>query len=877
MTIQNGSTGMPASSARTAFRVGIRPWFCLLALALPAAAQWRTGYFMQAEAADQTAATIPWSKYTHIIHSALRPTYNNGICGLDTNSGLLSATNVTEFVNGAHASGVKAIIGIREDDTLAAITACTAPQNIAQFVELIRTFVANGGYDGVDLDWESGIIAPQYQDLTRRLRIAMPTATLSVAVGIAERFMTAAVQYDLDQINIRAYDLDSQDVTGSAINYTWYHSPTLQGANTQNQAMDILSWCYVYAGNASSKLGLAVPFYGRMRKGCLNDTSTNGVSDPNQAWAGRAESGFIPYRALVNSTYWTVGTHLWDDSRKSQYIQYRDGSCATDAFISYVGPEQLHEVVALIEANKLGGIATYGLPYEYVATLGGDNRYPLSTAIYNAMVHSPVAPEEISTPRNSAATVKTPSSLYRSTNSGTRMNATPMAATAPASGSRSPSAGTSISYYVDAVSGSDANPGTAAKPWKTLAKVNSTNSFAPGDEILLKRGSVWNDTLVMHSSGSITKPILITCYGTSGGAPVIDGQHLRQYNIRISPQANITVRNLDLRGSTLMPLDMSTGGVSVYDTQVSDIFSPSARTINVVSARRWHGAWLPGIYHNPTTAIGEFASSVGSSPALVNVFVPWASPWATEVWNDWLMDGIVSRGATPMITWEPWDWGSTDPADPTYSLDRILNGDHDLYITAWARAAAQWGKPFLLRFAHEMNGDWSPWSVGDYRNNNTAAKYVAAWVRIHELFLAAGARNVKWVWCPDGGPNLALLQSLYPGDKYVDYISVDRYNWGGVYWQDSYTAFAPAYDTISRISQKPFFIGETGSAEEGGNKADYISRMLAYTIPVLLPRITGVCWFNEAKQRDWRITSSASSAFSYSQAVQTTGWSSRLH
>jgi len=31
----------------------------------------------------------------------LRPTYGNGVCGLDTNSGLLSATNVTDFVNGA--------------------------------------------------------------------------------------------------------------------------------------------------------------------------------------------------------------------------------------------------------------------------------------------------------------------------------------------------------------------------------------------------------------------------------------------------------------------------------------------------------------------------------------------------------------------------------------------------------------------------------------------------------------------------------------------------------------------------------------------------------------------------------------------------------
>jgi len=66
-----GVTASRSGSARAPFRIGATVWCCLVALALPAAAQWRTGYFLQAEAAGQTAATIPWSKYTHIIHSAL--------------------------------------------------------------------------------------------------------------------------------------------------------------------------------------------------------------------------------------------------------------------------------------------------------------------------------------------------------------------------------------------------------------------------------------------------------------------------------------------------------------------------------------------------------------------------------------------------------------------------------------------------------------------------------------------------------------------------------------------------------------------------------------------------------------------------------------
>lgn len=309
----------------------------LMLFALPAFSQWRTGYFLQGEAGGQTAATIPWSKYTHVVHYAVQPTYSNGVCGL------APGEDITEFVSGAHASNVKAILGIVEDDTREAITACTTPQNIPQFVDMIHDFAANHQYDGVDIDWENGILAPQYQDFIRRLRTAMPTASLSVAVGIAERFLTAAVQTDLDQINIRVY--------------------------AQDQAMDSLIWHFVYAGNASSKLGLAVPFYSRIRRGCLDPSGTMGVTDPNQVDS-------IPYRDLGDSTY----------------SQYKQGGCLTDAFISYPGPEQLQEVVALIEANQLGGIATYGLPYEYSPTQEGDARYPLSTAIYDAMVVAADAP-----------------------------------------------------------------------------------------------------------------------------------------------------------------------------------------------------------------------------------------------------------------------------------------------------------------------------------------------------------------------------------------------------------------------------------------------------------------------------------------------------
>ncbi len=80
-------------------------------------------------------------------------------------------------------------------------------------------------------------------------------------------------------------------------------------------------------------------------------------------------------------------------------------------------------------------------------------------------------------------------------------------------------------YYLDASGGSDDNAGlSATSAWKTLAKINSSK-FAPGDIILLRRGSVWREQLNFPSSGSAGSPIVIDAYGT-GELPVISGADL---------------------------------------------------------------------------------------------------------------------------------------------------------------------------------------------------------------------------------------------------------------------------------------------------------------------------------------------------------------
>src|SRR4051794_35852731 len=76
------------------------------------------------------------------------------------------------------------------------------------------------------------------------------------------------------------------------------------------------------------------------------------------------------------------------------------------------------------------------------------------------------------------------------------------------------------SFYVNCSSGKDTNPGTAAAPWKSLAKASAA-TLQPGDQLLLARGCVWNGQRLDASwAGTAAAPITVGAYG-DGPRPII--------------------------------------------------------------------------------------------------------------------------------------------------------------------------------------------------------------------------------------------------------------------------------------------------------------------------------------------------------------------
>jgi Glycosyl hydrolase family 26 len=257
--------------------------------------------------------------------------------------------------------------------------------------------------------------------------------------------------------------------------------------------------------------------------------------------------------------------------------------------------------------------------------------------------------------------------------------------------------------------------------------------------------------------------------------------------------------------------------------------------------------------------LDNYAQMVGRAPDIVmdysNITDPLLTP--TEVTN------LSQRGETPLVTWQLYKsgWGGE-----TIPLQSVANGSYDSYLRKAAEAAQ--AMPFneiLIRFAHEMNGNWYGWS-----GNPTA--YVEAWRHVVSVFRSVGTTNVKFVWSPNVDNGSYPFAAYFPGDSWVDYVGVDGYNWGttgaGVNkWQSLYEVFASSYAQLTQMSAKPVMITETSSSETGGEKGPWILNGLLHTVPERFPRIAAVIWFDRSQEDDWRIASSNASLEAYRRVV----------
>ena len=276
------------------------------------------------------------------------------------------------------------------------------------------------------------------------------------------------------------------------------------------------------------------------------------------------------------------------------------------------------------------------------------------------------------------------------------------------------------------------------------------------------------------------------------------------------------------------------------------------------------GAWSTApwdcAYATPRCGTQDrFASHAGKEPSIVH----WGAgaPWEHD-FDYWIptLELAAARG----------DLNLVDVQSRTVMLRDIAEGAYDSSFATWAQQAKAWGHPLFLRWDWEMNGGWFPWGT-TAENENTPAEYVAAWRRIHDIFARAGATNVTWVWSVNTEYSTSVpIQTLYPGNAYVDWTSVDGYNKStSTSWQSFRDVFASTYKHLLKVApSKPVMIAETSSREIGGSKAAWIREALSTQLPQNFRRVKALVWFNwRIDGDDWEIESSASSQAAFAAGV----------
>ena len=241
-------------------------------------------------------------------------------------------------------------------------------------------------------------------------------------------------------------------------------------------------------------------------------------------------------------------------------------------------------------------------------------------------------------------------------------------------------------------------------------------------------------------------------------------------------------------------------------------WTPETRTVAASDAAAPAPGRLFGVYTDPWH-LDDWSADVGVRPNLVAKFEAFSLNRTPDAFLRRVeQDGVKSV----MISWEPWKTvaaaaGAEQQArqQPGFTNADIASGSQDAYIARFARSLGSFEGTAYLRYAHEMNGFWYPWSVD-------ARAYVRAWRRVVRIFHAQGARNVRFVWSTN--PNLyekpavwlANLRRYWPGSRWVDVVGSTMINFGG---DKNYPVarFAPRFAALRRHFDKPIFLTEVNT------------------------------------------------------------------
>jgi hypothetical protein len=249
----------------------------------------------------------------------------------------------------------------------------------------------------------------------------------------------------------------------------------------------------------------------------------------------------------------------------------------------------------------------------------------------------------------------------------------------------------------------------------------------------------------------------------------------------------------------------------------------------------WLGSWVGSRYGQARPqrerAVLELESKLGRKLAIDHTYVP----WGTSI--GWQPAWDLAQGRIPMISFG--NQGDTR---------QVAAGRHDDYLRSLARQVSALGRPVLLRYGYEMDGDGNRGWVHSGRD------YIAAWRHVRRVFDGVQA---AWVWAPNASAfaDASLVQRYWPGDRYVDWIGADGYNWYGCRNRTDWRSFGQIFQAFYAWGvqrHKPLMVAETGTTEDPadpGRKRTWYTQTAAELRG--MPSVHAVMFFDSSKTCPW--------------------------
>jgi hypothetical protein len=268
------------------------------------------------------------------------------------------------------------------------------------------------------------------------------------------------------------------------------------------------------------------------------------------------------------------------------------------------------------------------------------------------------------------------------------------------------------------------------------------------------------------------------------------------------------------------------------------------------------GQQYVGAYVNPTsgpgvgggpTGVAAFESAIGRKLAYDLHFQGWTTAFGPSSMAD-----DAANGRVPLIAL---NCGDSDA--------RVAAGADDATINAQAAAAKAFGHPIFLRYFWEFNlPDTAPGRAPCYdpatdlpNGKFSPTNFIAAWRHMHQLYVAAGATNVIWVWDESGGgPTPA---EYYPGADVVDWVGLDYYD----RIDDPFLTNDSPFLNDTAQYNKPIMICET--AANADYQAQYFPQIVA-GLTQTYPLVKAISFFDSkggVTTGDWSLTPAGIAGF----------------